>query len=84
MVKMGAREFVYPNFGYRSRWLRNRDPLYRGFSRDVTRSRACLVTPFIRHFGGQASAVACAVCALQCVVYASDQPVCGVVCLWML
>ena len=28
MVKMGAREFVYPNFGYRSRWLRNRDPVY--------------------------------------------------------
>ena len=28
MVKMGAREFVYPNFGYRSRWLRNRDPEY--------------------------------------------------------
>ena len=27
---------------------------YRGFSRDVTRSRACLVTPLIRHFGGQA------------------------------
>ena len=27
MVKMGAREFVYPNFGYRSRWLRNRDPV---------------------------------------------------------
>ena len=28
MVKMGAREFVYPSFGYRSRWLRNRDPVY--------------------------------------------------------
>ena len=28
MVKMGACEFVYPNFGYRSRWLRNRDPVY--------------------------------------------------------
>ncbi len=28
MLKMGAREFVYPNFGYRSRWLRNRDPVY--------------------------------------------------------
>ena len=28
MVKMGAREFVYPNFGYKSRWLRNRDPVY--------------------------------------------------------
>ena len=28
MVKMGAREFVYPNFGYRSIWLRNRDPVY--------------------------------------------------------
>ena len=28
MVKMGAREFVYPNFGYRSRWLRHRDPVY--------------------------------------------------------
>ena len=28
MVKMGAREFVYPNFGYRSRWLRSRDPVY--------------------------------------------------------
>ena len=28
MVKMGAREFVYPNFRYRSRWLRNRDPVY--------------------------------------------------------
>ena len=28
MVRMGAREFVYPNFGYRSRWLRNRDPVY--------------------------------------------------------
>ena len=33
MVKMGAREFVYPNFGYRSRWLRNRDPVY-GAERD--------------------------------------------------
>ena len=28
MVKMGEREFVYPNFGYRSIWLRNRDPVY--------------------------------------------------------
>ena len=28
MVKMGAHEFVYPNFGYWSRWLRNRDPVY--------------------------------------------------------
>ena len=28
MVKMGAREFVHPNFGYRSRWLQNRDPVY--------------------------------------------------------
>ncbi len=30
MVKMGAlgaRAFVYPNFGYRSIWLRNRDPV---------------------------------------------------------
>ena len=44
----------------------------------------CLVTPLIRHFGGQASTVACAVCALQCVVHTSDQPACGVVCLWML
>ena len=26
----------------------------RGFSHDVTRSRACLVTALIRHFGGQA------------------------------
>ena len=57
---------------------------YRGFSSDVTQSRVCLVTPLIRHFGGQASVVACAVCALQCVVYTSDQPACGVVCLWML
>ena len=44
----------------------------------------CLVTPLIRHFGGQATAVACAVCALQCIVYTSDQPACGVVYLWML
>ena len=56
----------------------------RGFSRDVTRSRVCLVTPLIRHFGGQASAVACAVCAVQCVVYTSDQPACGEVSLWVL
>ena len=28
MVKTGAREFVYPNFGYRSRWLWNHDPVY--------------------------------------------------------
>ena len=55
-----------------------------GFSRDVTRSRACLVTLLIRHFGGQASAVVCAVRALQCIVYTSYQPACGVVCLWML
>ena len=54
------------------------------FSRDVTRSRVCLVTPLIRHFGGQASAAVCAVCALQCGVYTSDQPACGMVCLWML
>ena len=44
MVKMGAREFVYPNFGYRSRWLRNRDPVYCCIAlprkRDVTRPRA--------------------------------------------
>ena len=58
--------------------------VYRGFSRDVTRSRVCLVTPLIRHFGGQASAAVCAVCALQGDVYTSDQPACGMVCLWML
>ena len=46
----------------------------RGFSRDVTRSRECLVTLLIRHFGGQASAAVCAVCALQCVVYNAFQP----------
>ena len=44
----------------------------------------CLVTPLIKPCGGQASAAVCAVCALQCVVYTSDQPACGVVCLWML
>ena len=49
---------------------------YRGFSRDVTRSRVCIVTLRIRHFGGQASATVCAVCALQCVVYTSYQPSC--------
>ena len=27
------------------------------------------MTPLIRHFGGQASAVVCVACALQCVVY---------------
>ena len=59
-------------------------PQYRGFSRDVTRSRVCLVTPLIRHFGGQASAAVCAVCALQGGVYTSDQPGCGMACLWML
>ena len=61
--------------------------MYRGFSRDVTRSRVCLVTPLIRHFGGQSSAVVCAACALQCVVYiiiyTSYQPACGVACMWM-
>ena len=41
----------------------------RGFSRDVTRSRVCLVTPLIRH-GGQAFGVVYAVCALQCAVSA--------------
>ena len=41
----------------------------RGISRDVTRSRVCLVTPLIRHFGGQASAVVSAACALQCTMY---------------
>ena len=50
---------------------------YRGFSRDVTRSRVCLVTLLIRHFGGQASAAVCAVCALQCVVYTAYQPSCS-------
>ena len=38
--------------------------LYRGFSRDVTRSRVCLVMPLISHFGGQAFGLVCAVCAL--------------------
>ena len=42
--------------------------IYRGFSRDVTLSRVCLVTPLIRHFGGQSFGGVCAVCALQCVV----------------
>ena len=57
---------------------------YRRFSRDVTRSRACLATPLIRHFGGQASTIVYAVYELQCVVYTSYQPACGVACLWML
>ena len=35
---------------------RHYQPKYRGFSRDVTGSRVCLVTLLIRHFGGQASA----------------------------
>ena len=46
MVKMGAREFVYPNFGYRSRWLRNRDPVYWIAIRLIHESaisRGCLV-----------------------------------------
>ena len=45
--------------------------VYRGFSRDVTRSRACLVTSLIRHVGGQASTAVCAVCALQRAVHTS-------------
>ena len=28
MGALGARAFVYPNFGYMSIWLRNRDPVY--------------------------------------------------------
>ena len=40
----------------------------RGFSRDVTRSRVCIVTLLIRHFGGQAPAVVCAVCAVHCAI----------------
>ena len=52
-------------------WRRLSVHIYRGFSRDVTRSRACLVTPLIRHFGGQASAAVCVVCALQCAVHTS-------------
>ena len=58
-------------------------PCYRGFSRDVTRSRVCLVTLLIRHFGGQAPAVVCAVCAVHCAIDTSYQPACGVVCLWV-
>ena len=38
---------------------------YRGFSRDVTPSRVCLVTPLIRHFGGQAFGLVCAVCIVM-------------------
>ena len=41
MVKMGvlgAHAFVYPNFGYRSIWLRNRD-LVLPRKRDVLRAR---------------------------------------------
>ena len=37
----------------------------RGFSRDVTPSRVCLVTPLIRHFGGQAFGLVCAVCIVM-------------------
>ena len=37
----------------------------RGFSRDVTWSRVCLVTPLIRHFGGQAFGLVCAVCIVM-------------------
>ena len=57
---------------------------YRGFSRDVTRSRVCLVMPLIRHFGGQAFGVVCAVCALIfCIVDTSYQSAFGVVGLWV-
>ena len=38
---------------------------YRGFSRDVTWSRVCLVTPLIRHFGGQAFGLVYAVCIVM-------------------
>ena len=34
----------------------------RGFSRDVTRSSVCLVTPLLRHFGGQAFGHVCVLC----------------------
>ena len=86
MVKIGGQK-PRPNTLVSAASVRGRtlgDKVYRGISRDVTRSRACLVTPLIRHFGGQASAVVCAVCAVQCVVYTSYQPACGVVYLWML
>ena len=62
----GVEMFLYAKLGPKT------TPKYRLVclpdARDVTRSRVRLLTPLIGHFGGQASAVVYAVCALQCVV----------------
>ena len=53
----------------------------RGSSRDVTRSRACLVTPLIRHFGGKLPRLCVPFVHYNILSRLLIQPAYGVVCL---